>query len=379
MKTLFPVLLVLVCVACSSNSPTSHAADGGPMTPPKKTNDSGTALHDASAADGGDDPQPDSRNAVQDTLAHNAACQAISPFYWEIGTSSGPVVSGSIGSGYTRDTQLEIASSSKWVYGAAYLQQHTGELSADEIKFLNFTSGYASITGACLGRTIAACNKAMDNETPGTVDKPGADDSAVDHFDYNSGHLEQHAEKYANLGSQTALTLGAKITSMLGIDLQLSYVNPLLAGGIRTSPAQYALFLQHILSGDLKIHDQLGTHSSCTLSADYATLFHETCAAVTSPWWPATSGKQADTADLSLVQDVHYSLAHWVESDGTFSSPGLYGFYPWIDASKTWYGMIARRQIFQVFDEAHPDTSAYARSVQCGQAVRAAWLDGTTH
>jgi len=62
-----------------------------------------------------------------------------------------------------------------------------------------------------------------------------------------------------------------------------------------------------------------------------------------------------------------------------FSSPGLYGFYPWIDSTKTWYGVVGRRQIFQVFDEAHPDTSAYAQSVRCSQALRAACFDGKVH
>ena len=28
--------------------------------------------------------------------------------------------------------------------------------------------------------------------------------------------------------------------------------------------------------------------------------------------------------------------------DGAFSSPGLFGFYPWIDAGKTYYGVLAR-------------------------------------
>ena len=62
-----------------------------------------------------------------------------------------------------------------------------------------------------------------------------------------------------------------------------------------------------------------------------------------SPWWPATSGKLADTPDASQVQNVHSALGHWVEEDGAYSSPGLYGFYPWIDHAQAWYGVIARR------------------------------------
>jgi hypothetical protein len=125
------------------------------------------------------------------------------------------------------------------------------------------------------------------------------------------------------------------------------------------------------------MRDALGTHSVCTLSAEYASLFGERCDALASPWWPATDGKLASTPDPEAVQNVRYSLGHWVEEDGAFSSPGLFGFYPWIDRDKTWYGIIARRQKLAIYDPADPASSAYAQSVRCGQALRAAWLSGT--
>ena len=322
------------------------------------------------------DPNPNSRQAVDDTLSQHPVCQSIAPFYWEIGNAGGVVVSGSIGNGYARDTQMEIASASKWLYAGYYVQKSAGQLLEEEIPFLNFTSGYASITGACLGRSVSGCNRYTMNTAPGTTDHPGADDSAVGRFDYNSGHLEAHAERYGGLADATAATLPAAIVGQLGAEIQLSYVNPVLAGGVRTSSAQYAAFLQKLVRGELELSALLGTHTACTLSADYATLFNESCDAAGSPWWPASSGKQSDTADLTRVQNVHYSIGHWVESDGAFSSPGLFGFYPWVDREQAFYGLIARRQVGQVYDEAHPDTSAYAQSVQCGQAVRAAWFTG---
>ncbi len=327
------------------------------------------------------DPTPTSRQAVQDTIAQNAVCQGIKPFYWEIGYAGDRTIGGSVGLGYGRNSSMEIASSSKWLYTAYYVQKTGGHVDANkDVPFLTFTSGYDSIANsACIGRTVHGCNQYTQNTAPGTADHPGADTSAVGRFDYNSGHLEAHADNAGALGGNTASTLGNALRTQLGSDITLSYDNPLLAGGGRSTPASYALFLQKILRGTLTIRGLLGSNATCTLSPDYASLFGERCNAVFSPWWPAMSGTLADTPDPSLVQDVHYSLGHWVEPDGAFSSPGLFGFYPWIDASKTWYGVIARRQVFQVFDEAHPDTSAYAQSVQCGQAVRAAWLDGTVH
>jgi hypothetical protein len=67
-----------------------------------------------------------------------------------------------------------------------------------------------------------------------------------------------------------------------------------------------------------------------------------------------------------------YSYGHWVETDGSFSSPGLYGFYPWIDASKTRYGLIARKASDHLVGPA-ADTS-YWHSVECGRAVRKAFV-----
>lgn len=42
------------------------------------------------------------------------------------------------------------------------------------------------------------------------------------------------------------------------------------------------------------------------------------------------------------------SLKHWFENDpvvgdSALSSAGTFGFYPWIDASKTFYGVLARK------------------------------------
>jgi hypothetical protein len=68
-----------------------------------------------------------------------------------------------------------------------------------------------------------------------------------------------------------------------------------------------------------------------------------------------------------------YSYAHWVEDDaaagddGSFSSPGLFGFYPWIDRTKAHYGIVARKS-----DAA----KAYLQSVECGRLIRRAFFRG---
>ena len=71
-----------------------------------------------------------------------------------------------------------------------------------------------------------------------------------------------------------------------------------------------------------------------------------------------------------LSESWHYSVGHWVEDDpvvgdGAYSSAGLFGFYPWIDASKTYYGIVGR-----VIPDGAMD------SVECGRIIRKAWLSG---
>ena len=69
----------------------------------------------------------------------------------------------------------------------------------------------------------------------------------------------------------------------------------------------------------------------------------------------------------------HYSIHHWMEDDasgdGAFSSPGAFGFYPWISADQQWYGILARE---------HHGLQAYKESVYCGEKLRRAWLSGVT-
>src|SRR5262249_48883407 len=98
---------------------------------------------------------------------------------------------------------------------------------------------------------------------------------------------------------------------------------------------------------------------------------HSDCNALYSPVNESRPGMP--TNDVS-DEKWHDSIAHWVEEDGTFSSPGADGFYPWIDASKTYYGILAR---FDPSTQSSGEDSgpAYYASVRCGRAIRNAWLN----
>ena len=51
--------------------------------------------------------------------------------------------------------------------------------------------------------------------------------------------------------------------------------------------------------------------------------------------------------------------------DGALSSPGAFGFYPWIEKSHSVYGILARSVPGGAFD-----------SVSCGRLIRKAWMTG---
>ena len=96
---------------------------------------------------------------------------------------------------------------------------------------------------------------------------------------------------------------------------------------------------------------------------------------------PATCA-QALNAPVPPSESYHYSIGHWVEDDpvngdGAFSSAGAFGFYPWIDASKSWYGIVARKDGSRITDQDNPDAAGHGfDSLQCGALIRAAWMDG---
>ena len=175
--------------------------------------------------------------------------------------------------------------------------------------------------------------------------------NAVGYFSYGGGHMEQHADRIG-LGPLDNAALASEIMSQLGSDVSLAYSQPQLAGGVVTTPAAYAVFLRKMLGGSLQMGTMLGEDAVCTN--------------------PATCPSALNTP-IPQSESWTYSLGHWVESDltvgdGAFSSAGAFGFYPWIDASKTWYGILARR-------DSGGNNDGYA-SAQCGRLIRKAWISG---
>ncbi len=323
-------------------------------------------------------------DAATSTASNNAACTSITPFYWEIGDASGALASGTGGDNSTAApnsaTVMEIASASKWIFGAYALEQNsyanikntTHKNGNSDITFLNFTSGYDNMGPASctLQNTVGSCFSALSTAGNGgnNDDYHAAD---VGKFYYSSGHLQGYAVYVAGLGSYYDSTSGGspalatEIRSKIGQEIALSYSNPALAGGISMDAADYAVFLRKIMTGGLQMSQYLSADPVCAWTG------FSDCDALYSP----ING----TGNAISNEKWHYSLAHWIEDDptagdGAFSSPGAFGFYPWIDSSKTYYGILARHDLN--IAPSDPKQAPYATSVNCGRLIRKAWLQG---
>jgi Bacterial Ig-like domain (group 2) len=314
-------------------------------------------------------PTANSAAATAQTAQSNALCTAIQPFYWEIGDATSALASGSStqsgGTAVTAATKWTIASASKWIYGMYVVQNRGGaaNLTAADIKFLNFTSGYtymdtltqsatctAPASGAdsinyCLTLPSSTAGKTYSSHNPST--------DGV--FDYDGGHEENHAGQFQpEINSLDTSQLGTAIVSGLNVSgIDLRYTQPLLAGGIYASANDYSPILRAVLKGQLGMLDALGTNAVCA--------------------WVG-SGCNAAYSPATTVQ-WHYSVAHWVEDDpatgdGAFSSPGAFGFYPWIESNRRFYGVISR------YAPANGEIQNGLASSQCGHALRTAWETG---
>jgi hypothetical protein len=355
-------------------------------------------------------PHPTSCTAVMRTVANSALCTNLTVFYFEFGSSTNTLFSGTGGKHYaatngdsssptytclnsdigtfkngcpesvdvtSRTQKVTWASASKWVYGAfaAETQQVSGggpaSVPTNQQPYMNFTSGYTNMTDngkACSGsRTPDAC-LALSPLYSETVP------ANVGIFDYDSGHFENHAGTFGSLGMTTsgaAGTLTSSVTKGLGVTWASSfYTSPLMAGGIYGPIEDYVTFLRTIMTGDLAISKDMTYNAACTqggasytVSPSGKSMTPFTCDAGSSPLAPAKD---------------YYSFGHWIEADAayggdySFSSAGSYGVYPALTEDLSLYEVVSR--------DAQPGYYSGGQqglnTLRCGTALRKAWLTG---
>lgn len=295
------------------------------------------------------------RAAAAAAASTDPACVTAQPFHWSVGDAGGRLAEGSVGTGAPQaDTVMAIASASKWLYAGYVAERRGGTPTADDRSLLNFTSGWTGFDICLPGQTVAQCQS-----YDGLVfHNGGYDASQVGRFNYSGGHMQKHA-LLMGLGDHANAALGREIGGVLGIDM--SYTQPQLAGGVATSATQYGRYLQRLTAGRLQMAQLLQADAVCTNPA--------TCpSAVYSP--------------VGGLYSWHYAWGHWIEDDpatggdGAFSSAGAFGFYPWLDAGRTWWGIVARRTEGEL--GAGQDQRPARESAACGARIRAAWISGRT-
>jgi hypothetical protein len=280
--------------------------------------------------------------------SRNNACHTVQPFYWEIGNATGRQASASVNVAdpasprYDAGTVIPIASASKWMFSAYVLERRNGAPTAQDTQFLTLRSGYTAFGNCQPTQTIDSCLASGSNGTQVPAH--------VDRFFYSGGHMQKHASELG-LGAMNNGGLATEMRRLLGTDIQLSYFEPQLAFGVVSSADDYARFLRKLMRGDLRLGPLLGTQAVCTDPA--------TCA-------------QALSTPVPAAEKWQYGWGHWVESDpvvgdGSFSSMGAFGFYPWIDANRQTYGIISRWSV---------QSGATDASVNCGRLIRKAWQTG---
>lgn len=332
-------------------------------------------------------PAPNGTQAATLTAQNNPQCvggvisgvtyPGILPFYIEMGDATAARFSLSVGTPtVSSTTRYVIASASKMIYAMYVVQKRGGyaNLTASDIQFLTFQSGYTNMGSDTQGTQCTAPSSGNNSinyclTLPGLVDPSHNgtyyNSATVNTFNYDSGHEQNHAaQNFSTLSAADTSVIGGTFAAAFGLSYGsgpgqffLYYNQPLMAGGAYTSGHDYGTLLRAVLSGTVNFLGALGQNQVCA----YTTTHTPPCNASFSPVAP---------------QQWNYSIGHWVEidsrynNDGSFSSPGAFGFYPWIDSTKTYYGVISR------YAKANGATGNGQRSQQCAQLVRRAWLTG---
>jgi CubicO group peptidase (beta-lactamase class C family) len=348
-------LLVPLLAACSESR--------DPDAPPG-TDDGGR--DGAPSAEGSNDAGPEpivdgstdavDRFAAVDAVAQASFAEGVAPgFSLTVYDRTGNVAFQKSYGNFAPDQRVAVASASKFVSGLALLRlvdkgvlsldSTTGEVLGwaapnDQIRLshlLSFTSGLPR-EAACtrdLTETLAQCVGEISVMAP--VAPPG------ERYDYGSTHLHVAARMAeVKTGKEWADIFADELVSPLGAASDLAYFtaprqalgtrNPLIAGGLRASSDEYAPFLALAFRRGL-------TPSGIRLLSD--SIFD---AQARDPYPSAAVGySPVEAAGL----DYRYGLTAWLECAtpatgcAVISSPGAFGFTPWLDREAGYYAILA--------------------------------------
>ncbi|MDY7229606.1 hypothetical protein [Hyalangium rubrum] len=293
------------------------------------------------------------QQAAVDTANTSQHCDTLGNFHWELGDGATVHFSLSRGTGVGAFTEMPLASASKWLYASAYLQSKGyANLTPNEKRRLNFTSGYLEgIDATCgdPGTTVSACYGPSYKNVSYNASQEGK-------YYYDGGHMQKLAADDIGIRSGTGFaSVMDWVNKWLSTSLPESDNAVSVAGGFHGSAAHYRLFLQKLLNNQYAMSSQLVSDAVPAYAGGPGVAF--------TPW--------------SSSQRAFYGLGHWLEREwlnGAWtltghSSPGKFGFYPWVDAGKTQYMILARSRVLLANNEGE-------KSRLCAHAIRRAYLTG---
>lgn len=336
-------IALFTATACGgSGSSPSPTAGGGTQTPTPSPTPSPTpppqATHDFSAV----------TQAIEDYSDDNFAVL--------IGTKDGQIYSYTKGN-FSLDGRYMIASASKWLTSATIMrlvdegtlslsdrpQDHLGFWTADLMDpraditlehLLSFTSGFNQNPGSLNCQpaaiiTVTQCAQQVYND--GIDTQPGFG------FAYGPEHMQiAAAMAEAATGMAFADIVRTKLAEPLGMSENTDFVNPtrrnpLASGGAESTANDYALFLTALLDGRLVADPDLFLAER---TSDKELIFRPGAAQDFGDWQYALG---------SFLECDKPEFDESCAAEAIYSSPGAFGWTPWIDRNAGYWGIVARR------------------------------------
>lgn len=319
----------LAVVGCGSGGGVSMSGPSGPVPPPPTVS------------------QPDFSAVMAQADASAASDLAIL-----IGDETGILFSYEKGN-YDIDDQVAIASASKMVFGLLLWDLvESGDLNRDDTpgthigfwtnmagdarseitldQLLGFVSGFNEppANPGCISDGAIALTDCVE-----TIYLGGLDTLPGDAFYYGPEHMQVAGLMASAATGQTIADLiDARLSQPLGLTQTLypsaAGDNPRFSGQMRSSADDMARLLTAVLAGDL-VSDRDGYLEDRTASV----TFGSRPAGLDATDWHYGFGFWKECDDLS------YTAA--CDDDPIISSPGAFGFTPWIDFEHGYWGIVA--------------------------------------